>query len=151
MHALQVILLIAAAQLALWSFIFMRLRRQAEQIVEQARQSGEDLIIPPVKASYQGWTKRFGTAKSMGRIALTDRRIIFKRPFGRDIIILLDEIADVSDTVRLGWTGHSFGNNLSLRLRSGEEVVFMVDDQSRWVRESGQWLASLRMSRGIRP
>lgn len=133
MNTLQIVVLIAGINLAVWSLVFVRLHRQTRQIVEEARRLGEDLVIPPVKASYQGWTKRFGFAKTIGRIALTNHRIIFKRLLGSDIIIPLEEIAEVSDTVHLGRLRHTFRNYLSMQLRDGTEVVFVVNDQARWI------------------
>ncbi|MCE5200324.1 MAG: hypothetical protein ABFD54_07105 [Armatimonadota bacterium] len=135
MDAFQIIVLVISTNLVVWSLVFVRLHRQAGQIIEETQRLGEDLVIPPVKANYQGWTKRFGIAKTMGRIALTNHRIIFKRPFGSDIIIPLKEIVEVSDTVHLGQLSHTFGKYLSIKLQDDTEVVFLVNDQARWIEQ----------------
>jgi len=135
MGTLQVILLILGANVAVWSLAFVRLRVQSAHMLEEARRSGEQLVISPATANYQGWTRRFGMAKTIGRIALTDCRIIFKRFLGRDITIHLEDVAEVSDTAHLGRVGHAFGNYLSLKLRDQTEVLFLVGDQARWIAE----------------
>ncbi len=133
MNAVYVVISIAGINLAVWSLLFARLRRKTEQTIDEVRRSGEDLVIPPVSANYQGWTKRYGFAKTLGRLALTNNRIIFKKPLGSDIVIPLHEVAEVSDTAHLGRRSHTFGNYLCIKLRDGTEVLFLVNDQARWI------------------
>ena len=124
-------------QAIIWVLIFRRIRGQSRRLEEEARRMGEAFVLGPERADYQGWVKKYGYARTMGTLALTDRRLVFVRPLGRDISIPLSEILAVSDTATLGKLRHTSRSYLALTLRDGTEVVF-------WARDHVPWLEALR-------
>jgi hypothetical protein len=133
LNGVWIILLAIGSQAMVWSIIFYRIGLQAEAIKAEARRSGEMIILGPVRANYQGRNGRFVVAKTIGTLALLDRRLLFKRPIGRDVSIPLAGIAVVSDAVTSVSLKHNFGDYVSLDLRSGANVVFLVPDANRWI------------------
>lgn len=132
-RSLWIPLVVLGVQALVWTPIILRMRRNAERIREEARRAGERMLVGPEGAGYQGWVKRFGVARTMGTLALTDRRVWFKRPIGRDIVIPLAEIAGASDTATCGRLRHTNEHYLTLSLRDGAEVVFRVGSNRRWL------------------
>jgi len=130
---LWLVLGILSLQAIVWVPILALIRAERNRIPEEVRRSGETLVLGPERADYQGWTHRFGIARTMGTLALTDRRLLFKRPFGRDISILLSETTGVSGAVAFAKYRHDFHRYLVLSLRDGTEVVFLVRDREKWL------------------
>jgi hypothetical protein len=128
-----VVPLVIGAQVAPRSLIFYRMARPAESFRLETWRSGEMIILGPVRANCQGWNPRFGVSKTIGTLALLDRRLLFKRPFCPDITISLSEVAQVSDAITSASLKHRFWNYLSLAMRDGAEVVFLVTDRDRWI------------------
>ena len=131
--AICVVALVIGIQALVWSLIFHRMRLQAEAIKTETRRSGEMIILGPVRANYQGWNGRFGVAKTAGTLALLDRRLLFKRPLGPDIVIPLADVSEVSDTVTLGSRKHTSEIYVSLKLRGESWVVFLVPNAGKWI------------------
>lgn len=130
---LIVICAVAIVQALFWVVYLQLLRRQANRMRAMTRETGETLVIRPERAYYQGWTRRFGLAKWMVAVALTETRFLFARAVGPIIDIPVDEITAVSDTAHLGRLAHRSGHYLALTLRDGTEVVFTVRDQQEWI------------------
>jgi hypothetical protein len=128
-----VVLLVIGAQVVAWRLVFYRMGLQAEAIRAETRRSGEMIILGPSRANYQGWNGRFGVSKTMGTLALLDRRLLFKRPLSPDITIHLNGVADVSDTVTLGSRKITSETYVSLILRDESWIVFLVPNASKWI------------------
>jgi hypothetical protein len=75
------------------------------------------------------------STKTYGVIALTDRRLIFRRPLGKDIEIPLSGISEVSENK--WFKGNYRGGKLFLilKLADDSEVAFMVNDHNHWMEE----------------
>lgn len=130
---LWILLIVLGVQALVWTPIILRMRHSAERIREEARRADERILVGPERANYQGWVKRFGMARTIGVLALTDCRVLFGRPFGRDIVIPLTEIANTGDTAVCGCLRHTSGHYLVLNLRDGSEVVFWLGRNKRWL------------------
>lgn len=128
-----IVLLIVVSQVAVWSLLFYRMNRQAEAIRSETRRSGEMIILGPVRANYQGWNGRFGVTKTIGTLALMNRRLLFKRPLGPDITIHLTDVAEASDTLTLGSRQITSESYVSLKLQNGSWVVFMLPNARQWI------------------
>lgn len=124
---------ILGIQAIVWVLIFRRIRGQSRRLEEEARRMGETLVLGPERANYQGWVKRYGYSKTMGTLALTDRRLVFRRPIGRDISIPLSDVLSVSDTATLWKMRHTTRNYFALTLLDGTEVVFLIRNQDLWL------------------
>lgn len=132
-HIVWVVVLVLGGQVLVWGLIFYRMGRQLEAIRTETWKSGEKIVLGPVRANYQGWNGRYGVSKTMGTLALLDRRILFKRPLGPDVIIGMGDIAEVSDTVALGSMKHTSDTYISLMLRDGSGVVFLAPNAKQWI------------------
>ena len=82
------------------------------------------------------------STKTYGVIALTDRRLIFRKPIGRDTEIPLSQIAELSENK--WWAGnHRNGRMfLILKLADASEKAFQVKDHAGWMRELRSRLAA---------
>ncbi len=132
-YFLELIGAISGLQAVVWLLVFRRIGGQRSRLEEEVRRSGEAFVHGPERADYQGWVKRYGYARTMGTLALTDRRLVFVRPFGRDISIPLREITTVSDTATLGRLRHATMDYLALTLMDRTEVVFLIRNRDRWL------------------
>ncbi len=128
-----IVTIVLGTEVIIWALYLYWASRVVEKIKTQCSQQGENILIGPGKATYQGWTKRFGIAKTMGRIALTEKRLLFKRPLKADINIPLDEVLSVSDTVQCLKIKHTSSSYLSLVLKDKTEIVFLVHNQKEWI------------------
>jgi len=128
-----ILAVVLGTQVIIWSLYFYWAGQAVEKIKTQCSQQGEHILIGPGKATYQGWTRRFGIAQTMGRIVLTEKRLLFKRPLQADIDIPLDEVLSVSDTAQCLKIKHTSSSYLSLVLKDKTEIVFMVHNQKEWI------------------
>jgi hypothetical protein len=91
-------------------------------------------VIGPER-SYCNIMKGRVSVKTMGIIALTDRRLIFRGPLGMNSDIPFDQIAETS---RNKWWQGNYRNGrefLILRLTDGNEIAYQVRDIDRWEQE----------------
>jgi hypothetical protein len=136
----QVVLLIAAiliVEALIWIPVLFWLRRRSTQLAESMRQeallSGERFVIEPESALYRGGTGGFSFVKGNGVIALTDKRVLFRKAVGGPIEAPLSEIADVSENK---WFLRSYMNgrtHVILHLRDGRQIGFFVGDHEKWM------------------
>jgi hypothetical protein len=113
------------------------LRRLANHLEEVLRRSGEALLVGPEIAFYQGMIRRIISTETYGVIALTDRRLVFRKPIGRDIDIPLSQIAGISENKWFAGNyrgGHKF---LILKLADGSEKAFQVKRHEGWMHALG--------------
>jgi len=104
--------------------------------------SGERLVIRPEIGFYQGMIRGIVSTKTYGVIALTDRRLVFRKPIGRDIDIPLSQIAEISENEWFAGNYRGGREYLILKLADGSEKAFQVKNHAGWMRELGSRLAA---------
>lgn len=138
MNTMKVILIVLGANAVLWTLVFALLKNRAHAMERSLRESladtGEMTILGPER-SYCNVMKGRVSVKTMGVIALTDRRLIFKGFGLLDQDIRRDQIAELSRNQ--WWRGNYRGGHefLVLHLKDGKEIAFQVRDTDRWARE----------------
>lgn len=138
MTAAKVILLVLGINAVVWLLVFAWLRHRAKALADYINAScastGECLVIGPERG-YCNIMKGRASVKTMGIIALTDRRLIFNGPLGMNADIPFDRIAEVS---RNKWWQGNYRNGrqfLILHLTDGNEVAFQVKNLDHWAQE----------------
>ena len=111
------------------------LRRSAalKQELERSTSAHERFLVSPQNAGYSGGPRRFGWVKGSGVLALTDRRVIFRRVFGGPLEIELADIASVSEAAWYRGMYKAGRRHVILHLKEGAKVAFMVRDASPWL------------------
>ena len=138
MTAVRVVLIVLGLNAIVWGLVFAWFRYKvtalARSINASGASTGECLLIGPERG-YYNVMKGPVSAKTMGIIALTDRRLIFNGPLGMNADIPFDQIAATS---RNTWWHGNYRNGrefMILRLRDGKEVAFQVKNLDRWMQE----------------
>lgn len=147
MSTTQIVLLLVilvALQAAIWVAVFLRLKRQRVVLEEELSRTGETVLIAPQRGFYAGGTPPYSMVKSLGTIALTQRRVIFQKLLGPPIEIPVARIAEVSEGT--WFRGHYRGGRafLILRLDDGSQVGFQVRQHHRWRSELSTLMAGDR-------
>lgn len=109
-----------------------RYRQWAPEFEEQARLTGERVIKAPESANYRGGTNPHSAVKGNGKLALTNRRLVFRKVTGG-----IEEIplAGVVGTRRSAWfRGARRGRLMHLVVETIDEgeVGFYVRDIVAW-------------------
>ena len=126
---------VGAAALALALYRAANLKRQLGR-------SGERVLFGPELGFYQGMIRGIVSTKTYGVIALTDRRLIFRKPIGRDIEIPLSQITAVSENEWFAGNYRGGREFLILKLADASEKAFQVKDHAGWMRELRSRLAA---------
>jgi hypothetical protein len=138
MSPLEIVLLvlgILGAQAILWVLILLLLKRKTESETISMRDrlagTGEALVRDPESALYRGASSRFSKVKGNGIIALTDRRLIFRKLFGSEIEVARAEIVGLREDK---WFLRAYCGrmHLILQLVDGTEIGFTVRDHAAW-------------------
>lgn len=111
------------------------LRRSAalKQEIKESTSARERFLVYPENSEYAGGPRRFGWARGSGVLALTDRRVIFRRVFGGPVEIELGDIASVSEAAWYRGVYKAGRRHVILHLKEGAKVAFMVRDASPWL------------------
>ena len=131
-------ILLSIVILALLALIFgglaAKFRRNAGQLGQELILGGEPAILGPETAHFSPG-QGFGIVKTTGTLALTESRLIFRKPFGGEIILPLAEVARLEETTtfRGNWKGGR--KFLVVKLRDGREAAFIARDNTRWLSE----------------
>ena len=104
-----------------------------KQELERSTSAHERFLVSPQNAGYSGGPRRFGWVKGSGVLALTDRRVIFRRVFGGLLEIELADIASVSEAAWYRGMYKAGRRHVILHLKEGAKVAFMVRDASPWL------------------
>jgi hypothetical protein len=134
MATVRVVLIVVGINAVVWLLILAWFRYRVAALARSINASGECLVLGPERG-YYNVMKGPVSAKTMGIIALTDRRLIFNGPLGMNADIPFDQIADTS---RNKWWQGNYRNGrefMILRLRDGKEVAFQVKNLDRWMQE----------------
>lgn len=127
--------IIVAVPVVLLLLIFWRFRWQMAQLRQAIGLSGEAIVIEPQRGFYQGSVGGIVSLKTEGVITLTDRRIIFRKPIGKNIEVPLSRITQVSKNKWFKGNYRGGREFLILALEDGSEVAFMVKDLGHWMQE----------------
>jgi hypothetical protein len=133
MVALNITLLALLVALAIWRF-----RQLIAGLGQSIVESGEEIVIGPERGLYvrAAW---IASLKTEGAIALTDQRLVFRKPIGGDISLPLADIEFMS--LKKWYRGEYRGGRqwLILKLADGSEVAFMVRDPELWTQRMLEW------------
>ena len=131
----KVLLIVLGGNAVMWTLVLAGMKRKARLLAESINAAcattGEYLVIGPERATCNVM-KEIASVKTMGVIALTSKRLIFKGPMGMDADVTFDQIADISQNK---WFYGSYRNGqefLILKLRDGRELAFQVSDVRQW-------------------
>jgi len=127
------ILLIAGAQGALWGLIFLLFRSQGAGLRRAVETSGEAVVLGPQVGLYQ--KSGVVSVKTLGVIVLTDRRLIFRKPLGKDIEIPLPQVAGLSENKWFHGNYRSGKQFLIVKLTDGQEIGFVLKNHALWMNE----------------
>ena len=129
-----VIGLVVLINLAIWIPVRRRLRAQPAQLSAELTLAGERLVLGPEAGIYRGGTASgYPRTGGNGTIALTDRRVAFRRALGGPIDIPISQIGPVRKD-RWFRSGARMGQvHVIVGLSSGGEVGFYVRDADGWV------------------
>ncbi len=117
-----------------WGLVFWLRARRTVSTRRAIERSGETWVIPPENSFYQGFWRSV-SVKTMGAMGLTDSRLIFIPPLGRNMIYPLKDVVDISSDT---WFHGNYRNGrafMILKLADGREVGFQVRDIQRWTEE----------------
>ena len=118
------------------------MRRLGPDLNRVIARSGEKLVIGPETGHYTAMIRGIIATKTYGVIALTDRRLIFRKPIGRDIEIPLSQITAVSENEWFAGNYRGGREFLILKLADASEKAFQVKDHAGWMRELRSRLAA---------
>lgn len=130
----QTVLIFIAIPVVAIPLLILLFRRQIAQLRDEITRSGETVLIGPDIGFYQG-SNTLISLKTQGVIALTDRRIVFRKPIGADIEIPFTQITKVSENDWFRGNYRAGKKFLILKLADGLEIGFMAKDHNRWIKE----------------
>lgn len=142
MHFTSVYLVIAgvvAAVICIWAVSLLWLRQKTQKLAhefqERAREMGEKVIIDPQSCVYRGADSEYGNVKGNGVIALTNKRIMFKKLTGQQIEIQRSHISSASiENNYKGETAFATGaRHLVVETSNGNRIGFLVKNAERWI------------------
>lgn len=138
----KVIITIVAVDAVVLALIFSGIawwvRRLVAGLDEAISQSGEAIVIESQRGLY---LRKAGIAslKTEGAVALTDRRLVFRKPLGGDISLPLSEMEYVSRAPRYKGCWRRGRDFLVVEMKDGSEAAFMVKDPGLWIRQMLAW------------
>lgn len=123
---------VAAIQAAIWIPIIRKLHRLPDQLRDELTGAGERIVRAPERGNYNGATSIYGRVKGMGVIAMTDRRIAFRKAIGKPVDLPVDQIVGVRDDLWFLGAASRGRRHLIVKLQDGVEVGFYVTDHAGW-------------------
>lgn len=117
-----------------WGLFFWQRRRRNAMTRAEVERSGESWVIPPENSYYQGFWGFF-SVKTMGGIGLTEDKLIFIPPLGRNMIFPLKDVVSLGESI---WFHGNYRNGrafLTLKMADGKEAGFQVSSEQRWMEE----------------
>lgn len=123
---------------AVWILLFAVWRVMRARIEEKLRRdvsfTGEYLVLGP-QNGYYAKSKGIVAVKSMGVMALTNKRIIFRVLLGVGFDIPLGDIVGISGN---RWFQGMYRNGqefMIMKLRDGSEIGFQTRDERQWAEQ----------------
>jgi hypothetical protein len=140
MTPVQVVLLVAgilAFQALIWIPALILIRRKtATQQVDLTREierSRQRLIRGPEPALYRGASAEYPKGKGNGVVALTDRRLLFRKLIGKGVEVHVSDIAAVREDTWFLRSYRSGRPHVIVKTRSGAELGFIVARHGEWM------------------
>lgn len=132
--------LVIGINAAVWALLIIGWRFQRARIEEKLKNdvgiAGEYLVLGP-QNGYYAKTKGLFSTRSMGVMALTNKRLIFRVLFGLGFDIAIEDIVGISGNT---WFQGMYRNGrdfMILKLRDESEIAFQTSDEQRWSEELG--------------
>lgn len=132
---MDILWLVIGINAAVWALILVGWRYQRARIEERLRRdvsfTGEYLVLGPQNGYYAKIRGRV-SVRSMGVMALTNKRLIFRVMFGKGFDIPVDDIVGISGAK---WFQGMYRNGrefMILKLRDGSEIGFQTGNQQSW-------------------
>ncbi len=135
---MQVLWIVLGINAAVWTVLYLVWRimrgRMEEKLNQDVSFAGEYFLLGPQTGMY---FKRVGIAKisSIGVMALTNKRFIFRMVFGRGVEILYEDIAGLSAAKWFHGTYRNGQPFMILTLRDDSEIGFQTRDQETWAEQ----------------
>jgi hypothetical protein len=124
---------VLSINLLIWLPMAKKLERLTPALVAEIAASGETLVRGPERGAYRGATSVYGVVKGLGIVALTDKRLVFRKAVGTAISIVR---ADITGVRTAKWFMHSRAGgqeHVIVTTASGAEVGFFFVDRAAWV------------------
>lgn len=135
--AIAVVAAIAGGGILILLLVLVRFRGQAARLKKALERSGETTLFGPEVGYYQGTIRGIVSLSTYGVIALTDRRLVFRKPLGEDIDIALSQVAEIAENKWFAGNYHNGRQFLILKLADGTQRAFQVKNHDGWMRELG--------------
>lgn len=123
-----VLVLFAAVQAALWVTLLLWLRSRTASLKralwDECIRAGEIVTLRPRTAVFRGSAAGGSMVRGNGVLIVTEKRLIFRKLFGRGVEIARSEIAGVSDRLKR--------LPRSAKKASGEVVVIHTNDRNQF-------------------
>jgi len=134
-HVIVTALVIVAIPIAGFLFGIRHMRRQAAGLKKELDSAGEPIVLGPEVGFYQGSLGGIVSLKTQGVVALTNRRIVFRQPLGKDIEFRLPQIHGVSENAWFQGNYRGGRSFVILTLGDGTQSALMVKDHDLWMQE----------------
>jgi hypothetical protein len=124
-----IIAVVGAVQAVIWIPIVRKLQRMPDAL--RTELGAERVLFGPERASFCGATAEYGRVGGIGVLALTERRLAFRRAVGNKVVdVPADHIVAATEANR--WMGRRVGGRtfLIVKLASGAELGFIVADHA---------------------
>lgn len=142
---MEVLLIVLGANAVMWLLIILGWRHQRAKLTKSLTDdlafTGEHLLLGP-QNGYYAMTKGRVSVRSMGVMALTTKRLIFRVMFGKGFDIPME---DVTEITQARWFEGMYRNGrefLILQLRDGGRIGFQMKNHSAWMEEIRRQIAS---------
>ena len=123
---------VAIINVVIWRVLRGKIAKLPPLLLAELQAMGEHVVIAPEPGIYRGGTGSFSRVKSIGAIALTRSRVVFRGAFGSQVDVPLPQVAGLREDK---WFLRAYrGGRLHLIVRTvaGDEVGFFVKDHEAW-------------------
>jgi hypothetical protein len=132
-----ILVLVGGVQAAIWIPIVRRLNALPGKLEQEIAGTGERFVTPWERSSFHGSTGgAYGNIGGIGILAVTNRRVVFRKAAGSPIDIPVDAVAAVE--LLTSWRGRRRAGwrFVAFRTKEGAQVVFSSRgaDVERWAR-----------------
>ena len=131
MHPFQIVMIVIAGSALVAGGALALVRRQAAALRAEIQRSGEQLVLGPSMAHYQ--TASLVGTMFTGNLALTDRRLVFRKITGGDVVLPLSDLRSVTEGLWFGGRTRNGRPWLILTRTDDSQVGFMVRPHKEWM------------------
>ncbi len=127
---------VAGVNAAIWLPLMGKMKRLPEEVRREVAAAGETIDRGPERGTYRGATAQYGKVRGLGMLTLTNKRLMFRKVLGQPVDVPTSEIVGVrEDRWFLG--GATVQMHLVVKLKSGIEVAYYVNDHQGWMARLG--------------